>query len=190
MYDNIWCTSKIPWFYPPSGIIVESSISSCTCFLYNITLLLRHSAGTHSPWVATHRSIGAPQAPRHLVCSQSWTHPDNSNVNNWAYFLPWPVGPMSTPEHSWKHTHSGAPGEATIICSLGDPWPPSHSWKGGNAPDKSWLSWLLLTKKWHCWSFLDGLILSQHSWHSWCSGAPRSLSKVCWWDRYNLNQLK
>ena len=75
----------------------------------------------------------------------------------------------------------GALGGATIICSLRDPRPPSHSWKGGDAPDKSWLSWLLLTKKWHCWSFLDGPMLSQHSWCSWCSGAPRSLSKVCWW---------
>ena len=29
MYDDIWSTSKIPWFYPPSTVIVESLIFTC-----------------------------------------------------------------------------------------------------------------------------------------------------------------
>ncbi len=46
----------------------------CTYFnLYPITFLLRHSAGTHSPWVLLCRPARAPQAPGCLVCSWSWT---------------------------------------------------------------------------------------------------------------------
>ena len=58
----------------------------------------------------------------------------------------------------------------------------SEAARGGQRRGREVVPWqLLLTKKWHCWSFLDGPMLSQHSWCSWCSGAPRSLSKVCWW---------
>jgi len=73
IYTRTW----VEW--EGSFLLISTQVKSpsCTYFsLYVITFLLRHSAGMCSPWVAPHRSVGALQAPRHLVCSWSWTHPD------------------------------------------------------------------------------------------------------------------
>ncbi len=75
----------------------------------------------------------------------------------------------------------GALGEETIICSLGDPRPPGKVVMLQTSHDSSGCSWpksaLLVIPGWA--DAVPALLCS------WCSGAPRSLSKVCWCMKFS-----
>ena len=61
-----------------SSHFYSGKVPPCIYFdLYIITLLLRHSAGTRSPWVTPCRYVRALQVPRCHVHSWSWMCPDS-----------------------------------------------------------------------------------------------------------------